>query len=82
MCSFYGILARFDQKGLSAAKAGIEASNLTSSDTTFGPVGLSRRAMPLRSSLLIGGAPGSPSRSITGMKESKNGFPRFDRRSQ
>ena len=38
MCSFYGILARFDQNGLSAAKAGIEASNLTSSHTAFGPV--------------------------------------------
>jgi len=39
MCSFYGILARFDQNGLSAAKAGIEASNLTSSDTASGPLG-------------------------------------------
>jgi hypothetical protein len=39
MCSFYGIRARFGQNGLSATKAGIEASNLTSSDTAFGPVG-------------------------------------------
>jgi hypothetical protein len=38
MCSFYGVLARFDQNGLSAAKAGIEASNLTS-PAAFGPVG-------------------------------------------
>jgi len=37
MCSFYGILARFDQNGLSAAKAGIEVSNLTSSEYGFRP---------------------------------------------